>query len=110
MISPFFAGECTERGSRVKGLRFAPMNAQKRAPLTRLPLRSVCFQPSKKCEKKWEPGQRESRATRHHPLRLRRNEKRTAGKHAASGEHPGFVRCLSGPAFGDERRGDLIRM
>ena len=33
---------------------------------------------------------------RHHPLRLRRNEKRTAEKHAASGGHPGFVRCLSG--------------
>ena len=37
---------------------------------------------------------------RHHPLRLRRNEKRTAEKHAASGEHPGFVRCLSGLASG----------
>ena len=37
---------------------------------------------------------------RHHPLRLRRNEKRTAGKHAASGEHPGFVRCLFGLASG----------
>jgi hypothetical protein len=32
-------------------------------------------------------------------LRLRRNERRTAGKRAASGEHPGFVRCLSGFAF-----------
>ena len=31
VISHFFAGECTERGSRVKGLRFAPMNAQKTA-------------------------------------------------------------------------------
>ncbi len=37
---------------------------------------------------------------RHHPLRLRRNEKREAGKHAVSGAHPGFVRCLSGVAFG----------
>ena len=49
---------------------------------------------------------------RHHPLRLRRNEKRRAEKHAASDEHPGFVRCLSGrcgPASGDERRGDLIQ-
>jgi len=37
---------------------------------------------------------------RHHPLRLRRNEKRTAKKRAAFGAHPGFVRCLSGVAFG----------
>ena len=36
---------------------------------------------------------------RHHPLRLRRNEKHTAKKHAVSGEHPGFVRYLSGVAF-----------
>ena len=36
---------------------------------------------------------------RHHPLRLRRNEKHGAGKRAASGEHPGFVRRLSGLAF-----------
>src|SRR5271170_1014337 len=43
-------------------------------------------------------------ATRHHPLRLRRNEKRTAGKHAASGEYPGFVRCLSGLASGIRSR------
>jgi hypothetical protein len=49
-ISHFFAEECTERGSRVKGLRCASMNAAKNAaPLTHLPLRSVCFQPSKKC-------------------------------------------------------------
>ena len=33
---------------------------------------------------------------RHHPLRLRRNEKRKAEKRVASGEHPGFVRCLFG--------------
>jgi hypothetical protein len=45
-------------------------------------------------------AQRERRdALRHHPLRLRRNEKLTAKKHAASGVHPGFVRCLSGVAF-----------
>jgi hypothetical protein len=37
---------------------------------------------------------------RHHPLRLRRNEKRRAEKRVASDEHPGFVRCLSGVAFG----------
>ena len=55
-ISLFSAGECTERGSRVKGLRFAPMNAKNRAPLTRPPLRSVCFQPSKKCEKEMGAG------------------------------------------------------
>ncbi len=36
---------------------------------------------------------------RHHPLRQGRNEKHGAGKHAASGEHPGFVRRLSGLAF-----------
>jgi hypothetical protein len=47
----FFRRECTERGGQVKGLRFASMNAAKSAaPLTRLPLRSVCFQPSKKCD------------------------------------------------------------
>ena len=28
---PFFAEECTERGSRVKGLRCAAMNAHKTA-------------------------------------------------------------------------------
>lgn len=28
-VSHFFAGECTERGSRVKPLRFAAMNALK---------------------------------------------------------------------------------
>lgn len=37
---------------------------------------------------------------RHHPLRLRRNENSQLKKAAASGEHPGFVRCLSGVAFG----------
>ena len=37
---------------------------------------------------------------RHHPLRLRRNENRRAKKHAASGEHPVFVRYLSGVVFG----------
>ena len=31
VISHFFRWECTERGSRVKGLRCAPMNAQKTA-------------------------------------------------------------------------------
>lgn len=36
---------------------------------------------------------------RHHPLRQRRNEKRRPEKRVASGEHPGFVRCLSGFAF-----------
>jgi hypothetical protein len=36
---------------------------------------------------------------RHHPLRLRRNERRKAEKGVASGECPGFVRCLSGLAF-----------
>jgi hypothetical protein len=33
---------------------------------------------------------------RHHPLRLRRNENSQPKNAAASGEHPGFVRCLSG--------------
>ena len=51
---------------------------------------------------KWEPGHggKDEEEPRHHPLRLRRNEKRRAEKHAASGERPGFVRCLSGVAFG----------
>jgi hypothetical protein len=42
-ISHFSAGDCTERGSRVKALRFAPTAdaaRQQRAVLTRLPLRS----------------------------------------------------------------------
>ena len=59
MISHFFAGECTERGRPVKALRCAPTAARrtkKRAGLTRLPLRSVCFQPSKKCEVKMGSG------------------------------------------------------
>jgi hypothetical protein len=74
------------------------MNAQKRAPLTRPPLRSVCFQPSKKCEKEMgAEAQREGQdELRHHPLRLRRNETTQPKKAAVSGEHPGFVRCLSG--------------
>ena len=45
-------------------------------------------------------GQRERQdSRRHHLLRLRRNEKRRAKKHAASGVRPAFVRCLSGEAF-----------
>ena len=32
MISPFFAGECTERGSRVKGLRVRSDERAKTAP------------------------------------------------------------------------------
>ena len=42
------SGECTERGSRVKPLRFAPTAARrtkKRAGLTRLPL-SLCLLPA----------------------------------------------------------------
>jgi len=51
---------------------------------------------------KWDLGpQREGRdERRHHPLRLRRNEKLTAKKHVASGAHPGVVRCLSALVFG----------
>lgn len=51
---------------------------------------------------------------RHHPLRLRRNEKLTAKKHAASGERPGLVRCLFGvrpvsrPAMNGGRSGRSI--
>jgi len=37
---------------------------------------------------------------RHHPLRLLRNENSQPKKAAVSGAHPGFVRCLSGVAFG----------
>ena len=33
------------------------------------------------------------------PCASRRNERSTAEKHPVSGEHPGFVRCLSGFAF-----------
>jgi len=39
-ISHFFAGDDTERGSRVKGLRCAPMNAPRTRALDPLPLRS----------------------------------------------------------------------
>jgi len=41
---------------------------------------------------------------RHHPLRLRRNEKRRAEKRVASGVHPAFVRCLSGLESGIRSR------
>ncbi len=60
-----------------------------------------CFQLGKNGMEKWEPGARREQQDepRHHPLRLRRNEKRRAEKRAASGMHPGFVRCLSGVAF-----------
>ena len=44
---------------------------------------------------------------RHHPLRLRRNETAQPKKAAASGEHPGFVRCLSGRC--PVRRSVLVR-
>ena len=56
MISPFFAGECTERGSRVKGLRCAPMNAHRTRALDSAPspLR-CCFQLGKNVIEKWEP-------------------------------------------------------
>ncbi len=50
-------------------------------------------------------GQREGQdERRHHPLRLRCNEKRTVEKRVAFGEHPGFVRCLSGLASGVRSR------
>ncbi len=39
---------------------------------------------------------------RHHPLRLRRNENSQPKKAAVSGAHPGFVRYLSGVAFGGQ--------
>ena len=55
VISHFFAGECTERGSRVKGLRFAPMNAQKTRGLDSPPSPLLCCFPLGKNEKKkWE--------------------------------------------------------
>ena len=58
MISHFFAGECTERGSRVKGLRVrSDERAKNRAPLTRPPSPLLCcFQLGKNVRKKWEPG------------------------------------------------------
>ena len=42
VISHFFAGECTERGSRVKALRFAPMNAPKTRGLDSPPSPLLC--------------------------------------------------------------------
>ena len=42
VISHFFAGECTERGSHVKGLRYAPMNAQRTRGLDSPPSPLLC--------------------------------------------------------------------
>ena len=103
-ISHFSAGDCTERGRPVKALRCAPTAGaarKKRAALTNLPLRSCVLPANEKMRGAMGVGARRERqdSQRHHPLRLRRNERRTAEKHAASGERPGFVRCLSGLAF-----------
>ena len=56
-ISHFFAGECTERGNRVKGLRFAPMNAPRTRALDPTPS-PLCLLPAieKNVRKKWERG------------------------------------------------------
>jgi hypothetical protein len=53
-ISHFFAGECTERGSRVKGLRCAPMNAPRTRALDSSPS-PLCFasRHRKNVRKKW---------------------------------------------------------
>ena len=55
MISHFFAGECTERGSRVKALRFAPMNAHRRRGRDWAPSPLLVLLPArKKMRRKWD--------------------------------------------------------
>ena len=86
--SHFFTGECTERGSRVKGLRFAPMNAPKTRAVAPPPS-PLLFASShrKNVRKKWERGAQRERQDelRHHSLRLRRYQKRRAETSVASG-------------------------
>ena|SRR5450631_752407 len=99
LLLPFFRwrGYGARESSQGSALR-SDERAQN-APLTRLPLRScVASSHRKNVRKKWEPGRsgkaRMSQDTI--PCASRRNERSTAEKHAVSGEHPGFVRCLSG--------------
>jgi hypothetical protein len=101
-ISHFPAGSVRSAGAASRVSAFAPMNAHKPRALDPAPSPFCVLPAIEKCEKEMGAGGAVRKAKlggRHHPLRLRRNERRGAEKHAASGERPGFVRCLSGLAF-----------
>jgi hypothetical protein len=80
-------------------------------------MRSVRFQPSKKCEKEMGAGAQRERQdeSRHHPLLGQGVTKTHGEKCAAFGVHPVFVRRTSGvcsvllPAISGRLRGGVLR-